>query len=101
MSRVIQKFSLGSRVMAEIELPAGAECRHVALDKELGEICVWMEVDNEFTEMEMHTFGIFNTDDPIPDDWTYLQSIPISKLVLHVHHYDRVELIVVDEEESE
>ncbi len=100
MSRVIWKYYVGGAIISDHELPAGAEIRHAGIDAE-GRLCVWMQVDDEASDFEKHTFGIFNTGEAIPDDWTYIDSVHVSKLVLHVHHYDQVVPIVVEILEEE
>lgn len=100
MSRTIHKFDLGNKISSEHDLPVGAKFRHTGLDAE-GKLCIWMEVDDEATDMERHTFGVFNTAQPIPDDWTYWGSIKVGSFVLHTHHYDKVEPVVVELEDDD
>ena len=94
MSRTIQKFDLGNSITSEHNLPVGAEFRHAALDPD-GKLCIWMEVDDEATDMETHTFGTFNTGQMIPDEWSYWGSLQVASFTLHVHHYDRVVPVVI------
>tara|TARA_Y100000310_G_C20091061_1_gene538287 strand:- start:188 stop:508 length:321 start_codon:yes stop_codon:yes gene_type:complete len=96
MSRTIWKYDLGNRISSEHDLPIDAEFRHAGLDPE-GKLCVWMEVDNESTDMERHTFAVFNTGQVIPDGFTFWGSIQVGTFMLHVHHYNKVEPIIVDE----
>ena len=100
MSRIIRQFDLGNTITSELELPKGAEFCHAGIDGE-GKLSVWMQIDDEFSDLVRHTFGVFNTENPIPDDWTYLESIHVGTFVLHVHHYDFVTPVVVDTEESD
>lgn len=96
MSRTIWKYDLGNKIHSEHDLPVRAEFRYTGLDP-VGKLCVWMQVDDEAEDMERHTFGVFNTGQPIPDDWTFWGSIKVGTFILHVHHYNKVEPVIVDE----
>jgi hypothetical protein len=95
MSRVIWKYDLGSTTTRDHDLPVGAKLVHAGLDP-AGKLCVWMEVDNEYVDTETHTFGVFDTNLPIPDEWTYCDSVHVGTFVLHVYHHDIVVPVSVD-----
>jgi hypothetical protein len=95
MSRTLVKYDLGSTTTSDHDTPKDAQLRHAGLDPE-GKLSVWMEVDNEYTETETHTFGIFADGLPIPDDWTYCSSVRVGSFMLHVYHHDIVMPVQVD-----
>jgi len=97
MSKTIWKFDLGTNSLSMHDIPAGANYRHVGLDVK-DRLCVWMEIDNEYTDMERHTFGIFNTGHPIPDDWLYCDSVIWLGVELHVHRFAELEIVTADSE---
>ena len=95
MSRTIWKYDLGSSIISEHETPAGAKFCHAGIDPD-GHLCAWMEIDDEFSEQEVHTFAVLKTGEPVPDDWTHMVTIRVAKLMLHVHHYDIVVPVMVE-----
>ncbi len=99
MSRTIWKYDLGIDQVAKIDIPADSVFRHAGIDPE-GKLCAWVEVDNEFWELERHTFGIFMTGQVIPDDWEYCSTESVGKVVVHVYHYKKLEAPPAEEEES-
>ena len=100
MSTTIWKYDLGSNIISEHDTPAGAKFLHAGIDPD-GHLCVWMRVDDEFSDMEKHTFAVLKTGEPVPDDWNHKATLRVSQLMLHVHHYNKVEPIVVDTEIEE
>lgn len=89
MSKTIQSIDLGNTTTSDHEMPARAKFLYAGIDGE-GKLCVWMEVDDETLDREIHTFGVFNTGMPVPDDWTYCGSVRAGSFVLHAYQHDMI-----------
>lgn len=92
MSKTTQSYDLGSTSTSDHEMPAGAKFLHAGVDG-TGRLCVWMEQDDEQLDREVQTFAVFNTSNPIPDDWSFCASVPVSKLMLHVYRLDDINVL--------
>ena len=57
--RAIWKYQMILDAHQEIEMPAGAEIRHVGI--QAGEIAMWVEVDTEETTLEPRSIRLFGT----------------------------------------
>ena len=94
--RTIWPYDLGSNPISKHNMPAGAEFRHAGIDGE-GRLSVWMDVDDEFENTELVTFGTFNTQNTIPNDWTYRASVQVGSFCLHIHEYNKRDHVVAPE----
>ncbi len=94
MSQTVWKYDLGNKPTSDHDIPAGAKFLSAGLNPD-GALCVWMQVDDEFTDLETHTFGIFVTGGPVLEGWTHCNTLRVGTLMLHIYHFDTVEPIKV------